>query len=122
MDYRWGAGDSDRYRRHAAELVALAPDAILAGSGATVAALQQASRTVPIVFAGIVDPVSAGLVVSLARPGGNATGFTSFEYGIAGKELLKATAPNVKRAAVLRDHTTAAGIGQFAAMPTRRSK
>ena len=107
-----------RIRKYAAELVALAPDVILASGSPTVAALQQATRTVPIVFAQVVDPVGAGFVESLARPGGNATGFTSFEYGISGKwlELLKEIAPRVTRAAVLRDPAIAAGIGQLAAI------
>jgi putative tryptophan/tyrosine transport system substrate-binding protein len=99
-------------------LVALAPDVILADGSSSVAALQQASRTVPIVFAGVIDPVGAGLIKSLARPGGNATGFTAFEYAIAAKwlELLKEIAASVTRAAVLRDSAIAAGIGQFAAI------
>jgi putative ABC transport system substrate-binding protein len=118
IDYRWGTGDPDRYRRYAAELVALAPDAILAGSGATMPALLQATRTVPMVFVLVVDPVGAGYVASLARPGGNATGFTMFEYGTSGKwlELLKQIAPGVTYAAALRDSANPAGIGQFAAM------
>ena len=106
-------------RRHAAELVALAPDVILAATGtATVAPLLQATRTVPIVFAVVIDPVGAGFVASLARPGGNATGFTIFEYGMSGKwlELLKEIAPGVTRAAVLRDAAIASGIGQFASI------
>jgi putative ABC transport system substrate-binding protein len=118
IDYRWSAGVSDRYRTFAAELVALRPDVILASGGASVAALQQVSRTVPIVFAQVTDPVGAGYVASLARPGGNATGFTQFEFGISGKwlELLKQIAPRVTRAAVIRDPTVAAGIGQLAAI------
>ena len=117
IDIRWGAGDSDRRRRYAAELVALAPDIILAESSPAVAALQHV-RTVPIVFAGVIDPVGAGFVKSLARPGGNITGFASFEYAIGAKwlEILKEIAPSVTRAAVLRDSTLAAGIGQFAAI------
>ena len=109
----------DDIRGHAAELAALAPDVILAGTGtATVAPLLQATRTVPIVFAVVIDPVGAGFVDSLARPGGNATGFTVFEYGMSGKwlELLKQIAPAVTRVAVLRDPTIASGIGQFAAV------
>ena len=107
IDTRWGAGDADRVRRYAAELVALAPDVILASGSTIVAALLQATRTVPIVFVLTVDPVGAGFVASLARPGGNATGFTVYEYGISGKwlELLKEIAPRVTRAAVLRDPT-----------------
>jgi putative ABC transport system substrate-binding protein len=118
VDFRWGANEPERYRRFAAELVALAPDIILAGATSIVAAVQRETRTVPIVFAGIVDPVGAGLVASLARPGSNATGFTMFEYGISGKwlELLKQVAPGVTRVAVIRDSTTATGIGQLAAL------
>jgi putative ABC transport system substrate-binding protein len=118
IDTRWGAGDADRMRRYAAELVSLAPDVILASGGTVVGALLQATRTVPIVFTQTSDPVGAGYVASLARPGGNATGFTISEYGIAGKwlELLKEIAPRVTRAAVLRDATVPQGIGQFAAM------
>ena len=119
IDTRWATTKPDDIRRHAAELAALAPDVILAGTGAaTVAPLLQATRTVPIVFAVVIDPVGAGFVESLARPGGNATGFTVFEYGMSGKwlELLKQIAPAVTRAAVLRDPTIASGIGQFAAV------
>ena len=103
-------------RRYAAELVALAPDVILASGSATVGPLLQATRTVPIVFAVVADPVGAGFVESLARPGGNATGFMLFEYSMSGKwlELLKEIAPRVTRAAVLRDPAIASGIGQFA--------
>ena len=116
LEVRWAAGDADQVRRYAAELVALAPDTILAYTSPIVAALQQATRTVPIVFAGTADPVGAGLVASLARPGGNATGFMQFEYSLSAKwpELLKQIAPSVTRAAVLRDPTLTAGIGQFA--------
>jgi putative ABC transport system substrate-binding protein len=118
LEIRWGAGDAERYRRYARELVALAPDVILADGSSSLAVLQQATRTVPIVFAGVIDPVGAGLIKSLARPGGNATGFTAFEYAIAAKwlELLKEIAPSMTRAAVLRDSAIAAGIGQFAAI------
>jgi putative tryptophan/tyrosine transport system substrate-binding protein len=119
IDTRWATTNPDDIRRHAAELVALAPDVILAATGtATVAPLLQATRTVPIVFTVVIDPVGAGFVTSLARPGGNATGFTIFEYGMSGKwlELLKAIAPGVTRAAVLRDQAIASGIGQFAAV------
>jgi putative ABC transport system substrate-binding protein len=118
IDYRWGPGDAERYRRYAAELVRLAPDIILASASPTVAAFQQTNRTVPIVFASVIDPVGAGFVASLARPGGNSTGFITFEYALAAKwlELLKEIAPGVTRAAVLRDPATAAGIGQFAAI------
>jgi putative ABC transport system substrate-binding protein len=116
IDTRWPASDPDRFRRYAAELVALAPDVIMASSTESVAALQQASGSVPIVFANIIDPVGAGFVSSLARPGGNITGFSSFEYSLSGKwlELLKEMAPNLTRAAVLRDHAVSSGIGQFA--------
>jgi putative ABC transport system substrate-binding protein len=119
IDTRWATTNADDIRRHAAELAALAPDVILAGTGtATVAPLLQATRTVPIVFALVIDPVGAGFVASLARPGGNATGFTIFEYGMSGKwlELLKEIAPRVTRAAVLRDPAIASGIGQFGAV------
>ena len=116
VDYRWGAADADRYRTSAAELVALAPDVILAASSASLAALQQATRTVPIVFVNVIDPVGAGFVAGLARPGGNATGFTLFEYSLSGKwlELFKEISPNLTRIAVFRDPALAAGIGQFA--------
>ena len=116
IDTRWSASDADLGRRYAAELVALAPDVILASGGTVVGTLLQASRTVPIVFTLTVDPVGAGFVASLARPGGNATGFTGYEYGLSGKwlELLKEIAPRVTRAAVLRDATIPQGVGQFA--------
>jgi putative ABC transport system substrate-binding protein len=117
IDTRWATADD--IRRHAAELAELAPDVILAATGTlTVAPLLQATRTVPIVFVLVIDPVGAGFVASLARPGGNATGFTIFEYGMSGKwlELLKEIAPGVTRAAVLRDPAIASGIGQFAAV------
>jgi putative ABC transport system substrate-binding protein len=119
IDTRWATTNADDIRRHAAELAALAPDVILAATGTvTVAPLLQATRTVPIVFVTVIDPVGAGFVDSLARPGGNATGFTVFEYGMSGKwlELLKEIAPRVTRAAVLRDPAIASGIGQFAAV------
>ena len=118
IDYGWAADDADRLRTYAAELVALAPDVILAGGGASVAALRQTTRTVPIVFANVIDPVGAGLVARLAHPGGNATGFTAFEYSLSGKwlELFKEIAPNLTRIAILRDPALAAGIGQFAAI------
>ncbi len=119
IDTRWATTNADDLRRHAAELVALAPDVLVAGTGtATVAPLLQATRTVPIVFVTVIDPVGAGFVASLARPGGNATGFTMFEYGLSGKwlELPKEIAPRVTRAAVLRDPAIASGIGQFAAV------
>jgi putative tryptophan/tyrosine transport system substrate-binding protein len=118
IDTRW-ATNADDIRRHAAELAALAPDVILAATGTTtVAPLLQATRTVPIVFVIVIDPVGAGFVASLARPGGNATGFLMFEYGLSGKwlELLKQIAPGVIRVAVLRDPSIASGIGQFGAI------
>jgi putative tryptophan/tyrosine transport system substrate-binding protein len=118
MEYRWGASGPDRSRKYAAELAALAPDVVLASGNSTLAPLLQATRTVPIVFANVTDPVGAGFVDSLARPGGNATGFILFEYGISGKwvELLKEIASGVKRVAVLRDPAIAAGTGQFGAI------
>ncbi len=118
IDIRWGAGDADLVRRYAAELVALAPDVILASGGSTIGPLLQASRTVPIVFTHTTDPVGGGFVDSLARPGGNATGFTNFEFGISGKwlELLKQIAPSVTRVAVIRDPVQASGGGQLGAI------
>jgi putative tryptophan/tyrosine transport system substrate-binding protein len=118
IEYFWGEGNRDRSRKNATELVALAPDVILATGSPTLEPLLQATHTVPIVFVQIADPVGAGYVSSLARPGGNATGFTAFEYSIAPKwlELLKDIVPSVKRVAVLRDGTSAAGIGQYAAI------
>jgi putative tryptophan/tyrosine transport system substrate-binding protein len=120
IDIRWSAGNADDTRKYAAELVALAPDIILASTTPSAGALLQATRTVPIVFTVVADPVGAGFVDSLARPGGNATGFITFEYGLAAKwlELLKEIAPGTTRAAVLRDPTITAGIGQFAAIQT----
>jgi ABC-type uncharacterized transport system substrate-binding protein len=116
IDYRWAAGDAGHFQRYAEELLALAPDVILASATPSVQALQQATRTVPIVFAIVADPVGAGFVDSLARPGGNVTGFTPFEYGISGKwlELLKEVVPRVTRVAVLRDLTI--GLGQLGAI------
>jgi putative tryptophan/tyrosine transport system substrate-binding protein len=118
IDIRWPASEPDNYRKYAAELVALRPDVILASSSASLAALQQMTRSVPIVFTNVIDPVGAGFVMSLSRPGGNTTGFSSFEYSLSGKwlELLKQFAPNVTRTAILRDPALAAGIGQFAAI------
>jgi len=119
IDTRWATTNADDLRRHAAELAALAPDVLVAGTGtATAAPLLQATRTVPIVFVSVIDPVGAGFVASLARPGGNATGFTIYEYSMSGKwlELLKEMAPRVTRAAVLRDPAVASGIGQFGAV------
>jgi putative ABC transport system substrate-binding protein len=116
IDYRWGAGDADRSRRYAAELVALVPDVILAGGGSVVGPLLQVARNVPIVFVNAVDPVGAGFVDSLAQPGGHVTGFTLFEYGISAKwlELLKEIAPRVTRAAVIRNEAFPGGNAQFA--------
>jgi putative ABC transport system substrate-binding protein len=116
IDYRWGLGNADNIRKYAAELAALAPDAIFASGNAAMPALLQATRTVPIVFVNVADPVGSGFVDSLARPGANATGFVQFEYNLSGKwlELLKEIAPRVTRAAVLRDPAIVSGIGQFA--------
>jgi putative ABC transport system substrate-binding protein len=118
IEYRWGSADAERIHKHAAELVALAPDVILAAGTPTVSALQQMTRTVPIVFVGVADPVGGGFVASLAAPGGNTTGFTVYGYAISGKwlELLKEIAPRVTRAAILRDSATIAGGGQFGAI------
>jgi len=118
IDYRWGGGDLDRSRRYATELVALAPDAILVSSGSALAVLQNVTRTVPIVFVSVSDPVGAGYVASLARPGANTTGFTLFEYGTSGKwlELLKQIVPAMTRAAVIRDPSITSGTAQFAAI------
>jgi putative ABC transport system substrate-binding protein len=118
IDHRWGGGDADNFRKYAAELVALDPGALLASGTVTVAPLLQATRKVPIVFVQVADPIGAGFVDSLARPGGNATGFALFEYGISGKwlELLKELAPRVTRAAVIRDPDISSGTGQFGAL------
>jgi putative ABC transport system substrate-binding protein len=118
IDIRWSESEPERTRRYAAELVAFMPDVILASTTPGVTALQQANRTVPIVFLQVADPVGAGLVASLAKPGGNATGFTLYEYGIAAKwlELLKDIAPRVTRAGILRDPASAADIGMFGAL------
>jgi len=118
VDFRWSAGNSADARKYAAELVALGPDVILAYSSSAVASLQQVTSTVPIVFSVVADPVGAGYVESLARPGGNITGFTVFDYSMSGKwlQLLKEIAPGVTRVAVLRDPSIAAGPGQFAAI------
>ena len=118
IDYRWGAGNADNARKYAAELAALSPDVILANGSPSIMALQSATRTVPIVFVTVIDPVGAGFVESLARPGGNATGFTQYEYGMGGKwlELLKEIDPRVTRVAVLRDSGVAAGSGQLGAI------
>jgi putative ABC transport system substrate-binding protein len=116
IDYRWALGNSGNLRKYAEELAALAPDVILTSGNASMPALLQATRTVPIVFVNVADPVGSGFVDSLARPGGNATGFVQFEYNLSGKwlELLKEIAPRVTRAAVLRDPALVSGIGQFA--------
>jgi putative tryptophan/tyrosine transport system substrate-binding protein len=118
IDIRWGATDPERIRSYAAELVALAPDVIVASGSAVVGSLLQATRAVPIVFAQVGEPVGAGFVETLARPGGNATGFMPYEYGIGTKwlELLKEIAPGVKRVAFLQTPGALAGPGQFGAM------
>ena len=118
IDYRWGAGNANNIRKHAAELVALAPDVIMATGTVVMAPLLEATRTLPIVFTAVADPVGAGFVDSLARPGGNTTGFMQFEYNLSGKwlELLKQIAPNVTRTAILRDAAISSGTGQFGAI------
>jgi ABC-type uncharacterized transport system substrate-binding protein len=120
IDTRWGGGNADDIRKYAAELVGIAPDVILASGGSVAGPLLQATRTVPIVFTSTPDPVGAGFVDSLARPGGNATGFTNLEYGLGAKwlELLKEIAPRVTRAAVLRDPAIPQGTGQWGAIQT----
>ena len=123
IDIRWGENDVERDRKYAAELVALAPDVILAAGTLSVTALQRASRTLPIVFVAVSDPVGAGLVARLDRPGGSTTGFMIFEYCLSGKwlELLKQIAPNVRRAGIIRDAANPAGIAQFGAIRTTGS-
>ncbi len=118
VEYRWGTGDADRIRRDAAELVAFEPDVILAAGGQVMLPLREVTRTVPIVFTQTPDPVGAGFVVSLARPGSNTTGFTNFDYGASGKwlEVLKLIVPRLTRAGVLRDATVPAGTGQWGAI------
>src|SRR6266480_851817 len=118
IDYRWPSGDAEKTRKYAAELVAPAPDVILAVGAANMTPLLQATRTLPIVFVAVADPVGAGYVDSLSRPGGNATGFMLFDYGLSAKwlELLKEIAPGVKRAAVLRDPVIPSGTGQWGAI------
>jgi putative ABC transport system substrate-binding protein len=123
IDIRWGENDVERDRKYAAELVALAPDLVLAAGTLSVTALQRVSRTLPIVFVEVSDPVGAGLVERLDRPGGSTTGFMLFEYSLGAKwiELLKQVAPNVRRAAVIRDAANPAGIAQFGAIRTTAS-
>ena len=123
IETRWAASDPNLYRQYAEELVALAPALNVASASSSVAALQRVTRSIPIVFASVADPVGAGFVKSLARPGGNTTGFTAFEYSIAGKwlNLLKDVAPNLTRVAVLRDPSLAAGIGLFAVIQSTAS-
>jgi putative ABC transport system substrate-binding protein len=118
IDYRWDAGDPDLYRKLAAELVALQPDVLMTSNAFALAALREATRTIPIVFASVLDPVGGGLVESLARPGGNATGFTLFEFGITAKwlGLLKEIAPRTTRVAVIWSAGTAAGSGQLGSL------
>jgi putative ABC transport system substrate-binding protein len=118
IDYRFGAGNPETSRKFAAELLALAPDVILADGASTLAPLERATRSVPIVFVGVSDPVGGGFVASMARPGGNATGFSQFEFGFGAKwlELLKQAAPGVTRVAILRDPTLPAGLAQFGAI------
>ena len=120
IDIRFGSGNADRIRQYATELVALAPDVIMSGGAATLGPVQQATHTIPIVFTAVTDPVGAGFVESLARPGGNTTGFVMFEYSLSAKwlELLKQIAPDVTRVAVFRDAALAAGHGQFGAIQT----
>jgi putative ABC transport system substrate-binding protein len=122
-EIRWAGESAERYREYAKELVSSKPDVLFATASPSVAALQQVTRDVPIVFSNVIDPVGAGFVVSMARPGGNTTGFTAFEYSISSKwlELLKELAPNLKRVAVVRDPLIAAGIGQFASIQTLAS-
>jgi ABC-type uncharacterized transport system substrate-binding protein len=123
IEIRWAGDSAERYREFAKALISFKPDALLAAASPSVAALQQVTHDVPIIFANVIDPVGAGFVVSLARPGGNTTGFTAFEYSISGKwlELLKEAVPNLKRVAVVRDPLISAGIGQFAAIQTLAS-
>jgi putative tryptophan/tyrosine transport system substrate-binding protein len=122
-EIKYGGDEADRYQKFAKALVEAAPDVIVAGASPSVAALQGITHNVPVVFAGVIDPVGAGFVKSLARPGGNVTGFTVFDYSISGKwlELLKELAPTVKRVAVVRDPSLAAGIGQFAVIQSASS-
>jgi putative ABC transport system substrate-binding protein len=123
IEFRWSGGDADGIRKNTAELVALAPDIVLANGSSVVAPLLQATRTIPIVFVNVVDPISAGFVASLAKPGGNVTGFSLFEYGISGKwlALLKQMTPRITRAAILRDTNLASGSGQLGAIQSAAS-
>jgi putative tryptophan/tyrosine transport system substrate-binding protein len=123
IDTRWGAGDTERFRRYAAELVALGPDVLVGTANSIVSDLQQASRAIPIVFVLTIDPVGSGLVASLAHPGGNSTGFTAFEFSLNAKllDLLKEIMPDVKRVAVVRDGAVPAGSGGFASIQTAAS-
>ena len=123
IDTRWGAGDTERFRRYAVELVALGPDVLVGTANSIVGDLQQASRTIPIVFVLTIDPVGSGLVASLAHPGGNSTGFTAFEFSLNAKllDLLKEITPDVKRVAVVRDATVPAGSGGLASIQTAAS-
>jgi putative tryptophan/tyrosine transport system substrate-binding protein len=120
IDYRWAAGDSYLYRKYAPELVALAPEVILVVGGTGTGELQRATRTIPIVFVGTTDPVNRGLIESMARPGGNTTGFIEYEFGLSGKwlELIKQIAPKVSRVMVVRDPSETSGIGQLTAIQT----
>src|SRR5262249_37700991 len=124
IDYRWGEGDPERMRRHAGELIALAPDAVLAGGSEALAAFRHATSSVPVVFVNVADPVGAGFVDSLPRPGGNATGFLLLEFGFSPKwlELLKEIAPSVERVAVIRDAAIPAGIGATDALHAARAR
>ena len=125
IDYRWAVGQDELYREYAVELVALQPDVLVTTVTDSVRALQRATRTIPIVFTSVIDPVGSGLITSLSHPGGNATGFSLFEFGISGKwlELLKQIAPSIARVAVLRDSASTRGVGQlrpFKRMPLLR--
>ena len=123
IDYRWAVGQDELYRKYAVELVALEPDVLVTTVTDTVRALQRATRTIPIVFTSVIDPVGSGLITSLSHPGGNATGFSLFEFGISGKwlELLKQIVPSITRVAVLRDSASTRGVGQFAAIQANAS-
>ncbi len=120
IDYRWAAGNANLYRKYAPELAALAPSVILVVGGTGASELQRVTRTIPIVFVGTTDPVNRGLIASMARPGGNTTGFIEYEFGMSGKwlELLKQIAPSVSRVMVVRDPSESSGIGQLTAIQT----